>query len=108
MSSFSLSKPSVLLSKLCTPAVIYLVFSAITILTIVLQKVSAVAIIVKMLFVGIWTWFLNYLCSKGYSWISWGMVFLPFILLLLNLIICVEVLAKVGNINHHPNNRLNE
>lgn len=70
------------LSKLCTPAMLYLVFSAITIIYGVMQNFKPISLIIKVVFVGLWTWVLNWLCSKGYSVISWVLVLLPFILML--------------------------
>ena len=61
--------------KLCSPAFIYFV--------IAIKKTGLVASFVSLLFVLIWTWFLNFLCKKGYKGISWFLLFLPFLSVLL-------------------------
>jgi hypothetical protein len=39
-------------------------------------------IIGKLFFIMIWSWILNFLCSRGYSIISWVLVLLPFVMLI--------------------------
>ncbi|NDA89413.1 MAG: hypothetical protein EBY20_00645 [Alphaproteobacteria bacterium] len=70
------------LSKLCTPAMLYLVLAAISIVVGVFQKFQFFSLLVKVVFVAAWTWFLNLLCSKGYKAISWFLVLLPFLIML--------------------------
>ena len=69
------------LSKLCTPAMLYLVLAAISIVVGIFQKFQFFSLLVKVVFVAAWTWFLNLLCSKGYKAISWFLVLLPFLLM---------------------------
>ena len=45
-----------------------------------LQHNNAVLFVFKILYIVIWTWLLNKLCSAGYKDISWFLVLLPFIL----------------------------
>ena len=85
--------------NLCMPALVYLVFSAIAVVGAVMSRATAMTVIMKMLFIGVWTWFLNFLCMKGYETISWVLVLLPFILLGLMLLIGLEIIAKS---NPHP------
>lgn len=68
-------------SKLCTPAMLYLVLAAISIVIGVFQKFQILSLLIKIVFVSAWTWFLNLLCSKGYTAISWFLVILPFLLM---------------------------
>ena len=68
--------------KLCTPAMVYVVLAGISILIALFSKFHAFSILTKIVFVGAWTWFLNYLCMKGYKAISWFLVLLPFLLML--------------------------
>ena len=83
------------LSKLCTPAVIYLVLSVIAILMAIMKRMSMMTVIVKTLFVLLWTWFLNFLCSKGYSGISWFLVLLPFIFIVLAVFCAIDMAAMI-------------
>jgi hypothetical protein len=79
----------------CTPAIIYLVISAITILTTI-GTVSSFTIVLKIIFVLLWAWFLNFLCDSGYSSVSWFLVFLPLIFTLLMIAITFEVINLLG------------
>jgi hypothetical protein len=54
-------------------------------------EISFLSLFVQLLLVFIWTWFLNLLCERGYSTISWFLVFLPFILFVLMFLIALEV-----------------
>ncbi len=64
---------------ICTPALVYLVMSVLSIV-FYFSKYSISTILFKGLFIGLWTWLLDYICSKGYSVVSWILVLLPFIL----------------------------
>jgi hypothetical protein len=84
--------------NLCTPATIYLVLSAIGIIMIAFQNYgmspnmycvgnvqcpvqSSVPIfIMKILYVALWSFILNTLCSYGYNQLAWFLLLLPFIL----------------------------
>jgi len=82
----------------CTPAIIYLVISAITILSAV-GTVSVFMILLKIIFVLLWAWFLNFLCDSGYSSVSWFLVFLPLIFTILMIVISFEVIDLVSKNN---------
>jgi hypothetical protein len=47
------------------------------------SKVDMQTVAMKGLFVIIYTWFLNFLCSKGHQGISWFLVILPFVVMAL-------------------------
>ena len=74
---------------LCTPALIYLVISAITIV-MAITRVHSAAIMSKVFFALLWTWFLNFLCTKGYKNVSWFLVLLPFILIFFGMFFMVK------------------
>jgi hypothetical protein len=82
------------LSKLCTPAMLYLVLASISIVIGVFQKFQFFSLLVKVIFVGAWTWFLNFLCSKGYKAISWFLVLLPFLIMLGVFAMAMEVVKS--------------
>ena len=82
-------------SSICAPAMLYLVLSIIAIVVMVFQKCELVSLIFNVLFVALWTWFLNFLCSKGYTVISWVLVLLPFIFFILMMVFAYEVFKKV-------------
>ena len=81
--------------SLCTPAMIYLVIGVISLLFMI-GKVSIVSLVVKVIFLLLWTWFLNFLCSKGYTGISWFLVVIPYVFLVLVLIFAVDVLGGIA------------
>ena len=65
---------------LCTPASIYFWLSVIGLIVSLITKFQIVAFIINLFFVILWSWFLNYLCSKGLSGVSWFLVLLPLII----------------------------
>jgi hypothetical protein len=75
---------------------LYLVLSVIAILMAIMKRMSMMTIVVKTVFVLLWTWFLNFLCSKGYSGISWFLVLLPFIFLVMAVVCSVEMMSMVS------------
>ena len=78
-------------SKLCTPAMIYFVLSVITLVIGVFTNFHIISLLIKGLFILVWTWFLNYLCKKGYSIISWILVILPFLMMFGVIAMAMEV-----------------
>jgi hypothetical protein len=84
--------------KICTPALLYLILSFISILIIIFSTIqnkplyclgeyncgsSAIILflITEIIFILFWTWVLNLICKAGYKSISWFLVLLPFIIL---------------------------
>ena len=82
------------LSKFCTPALVYFVLSVIALILAVMKQFQPVSLIVKVVWVMFWTWFLNFLCSKGYSGISWFLVLLPFILTISVMVLSLEMARR--------------
>jgi uncharacterized membrane protein len=85
------------IKKICTPAYVYLVISTISIILMIIQNagntntyclgnysciVSNTAWVFagKAVYVILWTFILNLICSQGYKNISWFLVLFPFIL----------------------------
>ena len=68
-------------SKLCTPAFIYFIGSFIYLIINSLTNFNIMNIIVKSFFIILWSLFLNFLCSNGYTIISWLILVLPFFVL---------------------------
>ena len=82
-----------LLENICTPAVVYLIISMITIMIAIYNNARVFSILIKWIFVLLWTWVLNYICKTGYPIVSWVLVLLPYILALLMVSIVVEMSA---------------
>lgn len=68
--------------ELCTPAMLYFVISAITIVISLFSGVKLIAVAVNAVFVIVWTILLNMLCKNGFKAISWFLVLLPYVLML--------------------------
>ena len=67
--------------KLCVPAMVYFGLACISILFGVMGNISARSLFAKGIYAIIWTWFLNFICVKGYSTVSWVLVILPFVMM---------------------------
>ena len=83
-------------SKYCTPAQLYLILGAIGILSTFIKNYSIETLLTEALFLVIWAWVLNWLCSKGFKSISWVLVLLPFILVLFTFLFIKDVARKEG------------
>jgi uncharacterized membrane protein len=81
-------------SKLCTPAFIYFVIAIIGIL-MAIKRTGIMSGAVSLIFVLIWTWFLNFLCKKGYNVVSWILLFLPFISVFLFMAMALKSSVKM-------------
>lgn len=86
-----------MLNKICTPAQVYLAISLASIIAMLLQNCQDHSVYrignmvvqtpchnlaffaVKILYVILWTWLLNLLCTKGFTTVSWILVLLPII-----------------------------
>jgi len=66
--------------KLCSPALIYLIFSLTQIIVDTSKKLYNVAL-VKFVMMIIFTLLLNILCERGLGVVSWIIVFVPFVLM---------------------------
>jgi hypothetical protein len=96
------------LSKLCTPAMLYLIFAAISLVMGIFHKFRLFSLLVKVAFIAAWTWFLNYLCSKGYKAISWFLVLLPFLLMLGVFAMAMEVVNSANKSMMPPQEKTTE
>jgi hypothetical protein len=84
--------------ELCTPAMVYLIVSMISLGMIFLQNIgnsnsynigsfscrvpnTIIVFIVKIIYILFWTWILNLICKDGHTEISWLLILFPFILL---------------------------
>jgi hypothetical protein len=54
------------------------------------------ALLVKMFWVALWTYLLNFVCKKGLSTVAWIFVVLPFIAMIASIILVLE-----GHKVHH-------
>ena len=70
------------LSKLCTPAYLYFVVSIITLIIGAFMNFNLSSFLMNGLFIFVWSWFLNFLCKKGFTVVSWILVIIPYLFLL--------------------------
>lgn len=70
-------------SKLCTPAKIYFAIAVIAGIMALFGGVSIMIVFMNLVFAFIWTYVLGWLCNKGYTYISWFLVLLPYIIMIL-------------------------
>jgi hypothetical protein len=80
--------------RICTPAQLYVILTAISIIALVVQK-QFMAIPVKLVFALIYTFLLNWFCDKGWTTLSWVLVILPFIAMLI--VVAVFLYSGVKN-----------
>lgn len=90
-------------SKLCTPALVYFVIAAFSVIVAFFQKFQLMALVFKSIFIVLYTMFLNFLCSNGYKSISWFLVLLPFVLMLIAFIMIISGLKKNSTSNTQQN-----
>ncbi len=70
---------------LCNPALLYFILAVMSILMTIIQKSSATIIVGEIIGVVLWTWFLNYVCGKGFTNVSWGLVIAPYVIIFIAL-----------------------
>lgn len=96
----------------CTPATIYFVLSAIGIIMLAFQnygmspnmycvgnvqcpvQTTTPIFIMKFLYIALWTFILNTLCSYGYNQLAWFLLLLPFILFFIMIFMVGTLLNK--------------
>jgi len=86
----------------CTPAQLYLILGVIGIISAFFNKFSIETLLTKALFLVIWAWVLNWLCSKGFTAISWILVLLPFIMVFFMFLFVKDVVRKEGFLGGSP------
>ena len=100
--------------SLCPPAMLYLVLSVVSFLGILMQNCenprkykvgfykadipchNALFFIAKALYILVWTYILQFLCSKGYKTVSWFLVLLPIIAMFLIIGLAIVFFMSVG------------
>jgi energy-coupling factor transporter transmembrane protein EcfT len=83
-------------SRFSTPAQLYLILAGISLLSAFLKNFSVMTLLMNGIFVIIWGWILNWLCSKGLKTISWILVLFPFILFLFTFFFAKDILSNAS------------
>ena len=84
-------------SRFCTPAQLYLILAGISLLTAFFNDFQVITLVVNGIFVLIWGWILNWLCSKGLKAISWILVLLPFILFIFTFFFTKDIISNAAH-----------
>ena len=74
--------------KLCTPAWVYLFISIFGFLWNMTFSIRSA--LLQLLFIGIWTYILDFICRKVNVWVSWFLVLAPYLFAALVLLIAIE------------------
>lgn len=74
-----------MLGSLCAPAKLYGIISLVSIAGLLVNQQIAGAL-GQTAFAGIWVFVLNWICSEGWTGLSWFLVFLPVIVVILVII----------------------
>ena len=88
--------------KYCTPAQLYQILGVIGINSAFFNNISIETLLTKALFLVILAWVLNWLCSKGFTAISWILVLLPFIMVFFMFLFVKDVARKEGFVGGDP------
>ena len=81
--------------NLCTPSLIYFILSIFAIIGMFFFNFEIIPILINIIWMLMWTWILNYLCSIGYSGVSWFLVLLPYIVIFLMVVLAGSLLKKI-------------
>jgi hypothetical protein len=68
---------------LCNPALLYFVLAVLSIFWLIVNRANSVYVFGKIVGVLLWTWFLNFVCNKGFTNVSWALVAAPYIIILI-------------------------
>lgn len=82
------------MDTICSPALLYLILAVLGLIGMYSHNFELTTILLKVLFIAVWTWFLNFLCTKGHTTISWIFVLLPFIVFFIMLMFAYEIIKK--------------
>jgi hypothetical protein len=93
---------------ICAPAMVYLVLAIIGVITSATIQFSLGSILLNVIFIGLWTFLLNYLCSSGYTVVSWILVALPIIFMIFLIFAAISVIRNASKNDrkmYHNKNR---
>jgi hypothetical protein len=80
--------------KICMPAQIYLVLSVLSVISLVcVKRVSVGTVFLKIIFMGLWAWLLQHLCSVGQINLAWILLLLPLLLIIMIIAVVIELMA---------------
>lgn len=86
-------------TRMCSPAKFYFAIFLLNILFMLYHRIRLVLVFSKIIFGCIWTYFLSWLCKKGYKSVSWFLVLLPFILIALVVVLGATTIRMNDNLD---------
>ena len=81
--------------NICTPALFYFILAIVSTSMMIVQKATAISIIINIIFVIGWTWLLNFVCRKGFTPVSWMLVLSPYVIVFIALMTGVISMADI-------------
>ena len=81
------------MNKICSPALLYLILSVMSLVTAAAHRMKVTTLIVESVFILAWTWFLNWICANGHIDVAWFLVILPFIVTMCIMVIAAECIS---------------
>jgi hypothetical protein len=64
-------------TSLCTPAKIYVILAVTGVIASLFNTINFTYLLISILWIPLWSMLLNWICSKGYTVVSWFLVLLP-------------------------------
>ena len=87
---------------MCMPAKVYFALALIAVILTSMTSFNLSSIIFSVIVLILWSLLLNWICSLGFTGMSWALVLVPFASILFTLIIGNETISANNRIN--PNN----
>lgn len=79
----------------CTPAKLYAILTMFSITGSIYSGARLTQILWSIIGGALWLFLLNWLCGKGFTWLSWFLVMFPFIILIGGLIAFIFMVGKM-------------
>ena len=73
-------------TMLCSPALVFLAISSTTLSSSFLNGMDTPMFGIRLVKLILWTYCINYLCSSGYTFVSWAIVMIPYLLVPLQML----------------------
>jgi len=76
--------------EFCLPARLYLILGVLLSFVHILKYKSAGILFVELLFTYLWTILLNWICTSGFSFLTWILFVVPFVSVVLDLVTLLQ------------------
>ena len=75
--------------EICTPVILFMGFSALTLISVVSQGPPVIINFINLVFVLVWATIMQFLCLKGLAIVSWLLMFIISIMIVVYVVIFV-------------------